>query len=150
MATNLEAQFTAPLSANRDVAPGVDQFSIRDLCDAFDVTPRALRFYEAQGLIFPERDGQRRIYDLRDRARLQLILRGKRFGFSLAEMRELLDLYDLGDGQYTQLAQTLETAKVKLGELEARRREIDDAIADLKAQISLVARMVEERRLKDG
>lgn len=121
------------------------RFSIRDLCDAFDVTPRALRFYESQGLLEPERDGQRRIYDGRDRARLQLILRGKRFGFSLAEIRELLDLYDLGDGQLTQLEQTLATAQQKRDEMLAKRDDLDAALSELDAQIALVERMLSER-----
>lgn len=123
-----------------------ETFSIRDLCDAYDVTPRALRFYEQQELLAPQRDGQRRIYSVRDRARLQLILRGKRFGFSLAEIRELLDMYDVGDGQVTQLQRTIETATVKLAELESRRRDIDEAIADLRDQMALVERMLDERR----
>ena len=67
--------------------------TIREMCDAFDVTPRTLRFYESKELLFPERDGQKRLFTRRDRARLKLILRGKRFGFSLEEIRQLLDLY---------------------------------------------------------
>jgi DNA-binding transcriptional MerR regulator len=80
-----------------------DQMTIREMCEAFDVTPRTLRFYEAKELIFPFRDGQKRLYSKRDRARLKLILRGKRFGFSLEEIRQLLDLYHMGDSQQTQL-----------------------------------------------
>ncbi|MEL6278193.1 MAG: MerR family DNA-binding transcriptional regulator [Pseudomonadota bacterium] len=132
--------------ADAQAAFGSDEeFSIRDLCDAFDVTPRALRFYESQELIMPRRDGQRRIYTLRDRARLKLILRGKRFGFSLAEIRELLNLYDLGDGQVTQLSLTLETALGKLDELKERREEITAVIGDLENQIGLVRNMLRER-----
>ncbi|MEM9724683.1 MAG: MerR family DNA-binding transcriptional regulator [Pseudomonadota bacterium] len=123
--------FHTPIGATRNVAPDAEFFSIRDLCDAFDVTPRALRFYESQGLISPERDGQRRIYSLRDRARLFLVLRGKRFGFSLAEIRELLDLYDLGDRQLTQLVMALSAGREKLHQLQERRREIDEAIDEL-------------------
>lgn len=125
---------------------GAIEFSIRELCDAHDVTPRALRFYEAQGLLAPLRDGQRRIYSLRDRARLRLILRGKRFGFSLAEIRELLDLYDLGDGQVTQLEKTLNTAYGKREELHAKRVDLEAAINELEEQISLVERMLHEKR----
>ena len=69
-----------------------DVLTIREMCDAFDVTPRALRFYEAKELLFPMRQGQKRLYSRRDRARLKLILRGKRFGFSLEDIRQLLDL----------------------------------------------------------
>lgn len=71
--------------------------TIREMCDAFDVTPRTLRFYESRELIFPERRGQRRLYDRRDRARLTLILRGKRFGFSLEQIRQLLEFYEPGE-----------------------------------------------------
>lgn len=128
-------------------APADDEeFSIRDLSDAFGATPRALRFYEAQGLLFPQRDGQRRIYSARDRARLQLILRGKKFGFSLAEIRELLDLYDLGDEQTTQLERTLEIAEGKLHELEARKIELIETIAELRGQMTLVRDMLTKRR----
>ncbi len=84
--------------------------TIRAMCDAFDVTPRTLRFYEQKELLFPIRDGQRRLFTRRDRARLKLILRGKRFGFSLEEIRQLLDLYDAGDQQLTQLTRTCEVA----------------------------------------
>ncbi len=120
-------------------------YSIRDLCQSFDVTPRALRFYESQGLLSPRRDGQRRIYSVRDRARLKLVLRGKRFGFTLAETREHLDLYDLGDGQVTQLRRTLDTAVEKLAGLEEKRRDIDEAIDDLKAQMALSQGLLDDR-----
>lgn len=122
------------------------RYTIRELCDAFEVTPRALRFYEDQGLLAPLREGQRRLYSPRDRARLTLILRGKRFGFSLAEIRELLDLYDVGDQQVKQLESTLLTARDKLGLLEQRELELKSSIADLKQQIAQVERMLAERR----
>ncbi|MEL6889824.1 MAG: MerR family DNA-binding transcriptional regulator, partial [Pseudomonadota bacterium] len=88
--------------------------TIREMCDAFDVTPRTLRFYEAKELLFPVREGQKRLFTKRDRARLKLILRGKRFGFSLEEIRQLLDLYHMGDQQQTQLARTYEIARDRL------------------------------------
>lgn len=109
--------------------------TIRQMCDAFDVTPRTLRFYEAKELLFPIRDGQKRLFTKRDRARLKLILRGKRFGFSLEEIRQLLDLYDIGDQQQTQLQRTYEAAQRHLRDLENQRSELDDAIADLKQQM---------------
>lgn len=120
--------------------------TIREMCDAFDITPRALRFYESQALISPRRDGQRRLYSSRDRARLKLILRGKRFGFSLAEIRELLDLYDIGDGQVTQLERTLDIAAGKLVQLEERQVEIAEAIGDLRSQMVLVQTMLKAKR----
>lgn len=120
-------------------------YSIRELCQMFDVTPRALRFYESQGLLSPRREGQKRIYSQRDRARLKLVLRGRRFGFTLAETREHLDLYDLGDGQVTQLRRTLQTAAEKLEALESKRRDLDEAISELKDQIALGERLLEEK-----
>ncbi|MDO7557855.1 MAG: MerR family DNA-binding transcriptional regulator [Loktanella sp.] len=112
-----------------------DTMNIRDMCEAFDVTPRTLRFYEAKELLFPVREGQRRLFTKRDRARLKLILRGKRFGFSLEEIRQLLDLYHMGDSQLTQLSKTLETAKRHLSDMEAQRRELEEAIGELKDQM---------------
>jgi len=109
--------------------------TIREMCEAFDVTPRTLRFYEAKELLFPVRKGTARFFTRRDRARLKLILRGKRFGFSLEEIRQLLDLYDMGDSQQTQLARTYELARKHLAEMEAQRAELDEAIAELKAQM---------------
>ena len=122
-----------------------DVWPIGRMCAAFDVTPRTLRFYEAEELLSPARRGQARWFGPRDRARLTLILRGKRFGFSLAEIRELLALYDLGDGQVTQLTATRARAAEKLAALEAQRVDLDAAIADLRDQIALVDRMLAEK-----
>ena len=119
----------------QDTAMTTDTMNIRDMCAAFDVTPRTLRFYEAKELLFPVREGQRRLFTKRDRARLKLILRGKRFGFSLEEIRQLLDLYHMGDSQLTQLSKTLETAKRHLSDMEAQRRELEEAIGELKDQM---------------
>jgi DNA-binding transcriptional MerR regulator len=109
--------------------------TIREMCDAFDVTPRTLRFYEAKELLFPQREGQKRLFSKRDRARLKLILRGKRFGFSLEEIRQLLDLYDMGDQQETQLRRTYELAQKHLAEMQAQRDELNAAIAELEEQL---------------
>ena len=109
--------------------------TIREMCDVFDVTPRTLRFYEAKELIFPIREGQKRLFTKRDRARLKLILRGKRFGFSLEEIRQLLDLYHMGDQQQTQLARTYEIAQKRLSDMEAQRDELTEAIDELKEQM---------------
>ncbi len=109
--------------------------TIREMCDAFDVTPRTLRFYESKELLFPVREGQKRLFTKRDRARLKLILRGKRFGFSLEEIRQLLDLYHVGDQQHTQMQRTLEIAYDRLKDLSLQRDELDSAIADLSEQI---------------
>jgi len=116
--------------------------TIREMCDEFDVTPRALRFYEAKELLFPIRDGQKRLFTRRDRARLKLILRGKRFGFSLEEIRQLLDLYDIGDQQQTQLRKTYDLAMGRLAEMEQQRAELDANIADLKEQLKWGEKMI--------
>jgi DNA-binding transcriptional MerR regulator len=111
--------------------------TIREMCDAFDVTPRTLRFYEAKELLSPIRAGQKRHYTRRDRGRLKLILRGKRFGFSLEEIRQLLDLYDIDDQQQTQISRTLDLARNRLDSMRQQRDELDAAIAELTDQIAL-------------
>ncbi|MEM9967397.1 MAG: MerR family DNA-binding transcriptional regulator [Pseudomonadota bacterium] len=117
-------------------------FTIREMCDAFGVTPRTLRFYEAKELLFPERSGQKRLFTKRDRARLKLILRGKRFGFSLEEIRQLLELYHMGDQQQTQIARTYEIARERLADMIAQRDELNDAIIELKDQIIWGEKMI--------
>jgi DNA-binding transcriptional MerR regulator len=119
-----------------------DLMTIREMCDAFDVTPRALRFYESKELIFPQRKGQKRLYTRRDRGRLKLILRGKRFGFSLEEMRQLLDLYDRGDAQEEQLRRTYEVAHERLAQMERQRDELNEAIEELRGQLEWGAEMI--------
>ena len=119
-----------------------DEMTIREMCDAFDVTPRTLRFYEAKELLFPRRDGQKRLFSRRDRARLKLILRGKRFGFSLEEIRQLLDLYYVGDQQATQLGATLDVARQRLADMDRRRDELTAAIEDLRSQMKMVEEML--------
>jgi DNA-binding transcriptional MerR regulator len=112
-----------------------ETLTIREMCDSFDVTPRTLRFYEAKELLFPIREGQKRLFTKRDQARLKLIMRGKRFGFSLEEIRQLLDMYHIGDQQHTQLIRTYEIAQERLADMERQRAELDEAIDDLKAQL---------------
>ncbi len=116
--------------------------TIRQMCDAFGVTPRTLRFYESKELLSPIRDGQKRLFTKRDRARLKLILRGKRFGFSLEEIRQLLDLYDIGDQQQTQLSRTYELGLRRLAAMERQRDELNEAIADLKEQLEWGRRVI--------
>lgn len=110
--------------------------TIRQMCDAFGVTPRTLRFYEQKELLAPRREGQKRLFTRRDRARLKLILRGKRFGFSLEDIRQLLDLYGIDDAQETQMLRTYEIAQERLSDLKTRRIELDEAIADLERQMA--------------
>lgn len=113
-----------------------DLMTIRQMCESFDVTPRTLRFYESKELLFPVREGTKRWFTKRDRARLTLILRGKRFGFSLEDIRQLLDMYDRDGSQETQLRRTYDLARERLAAMEAQRAELDVAIADLKEQLA--------------
>ncbi len=112
-----------------------DVMTIRQMCDAFDVTPRTLRFYEAKELLSPIRQGTRRLFTKRDRARLTLILRGKRFGFSLEQIRQLLDMYNMDDQQQTQMTRTYEIGLQRLADMERQRDELIEVIADLKDQL---------------
>lgn len=121
-----------------------DTMGIREMCDTFDVTPRTLRFYEAKELLFPIRQGQKRLFTKRDRARLKLILRGKRFGFSLEEIRQLLDLYHMEGGQAEQLSQVYAMAEKHLAEMEAQKAELDEAITELKDQMAWGANRINE------
>ena len=124
-----------------------DVMTIREMCDAYEVTPRTLRFYEAKELLFPIREGQKRLFTKRDRARLKLILRGKRFGFSLEEIRQLLDLYHMGDQQMTQLSRTYEVARARLADMESQRDELNEAIDDLKEQLKWGEKMISSLNL---
>ena len=121
-------------------------YSITELCREFDVTPRTLRFYEQKGLLAPARRGWTRIFNYRDRARLQLILRGKRVGFSLEEIKEMLDLYKLRDGQMTQLTVASKKLRERLIALREQRVEIDEAIADLERTCDIVDGMLKEKK----
>lgn len=119
-----------------------DFLTIREMCDEFHVTPRTLRFYESKELLFPQRQRQKRLFTRRDRARLKLILRGKRFGFSLESIRQLLDLYDIGDQQKTQVERTLEIGQERLKSLESQRDELNETIVELKQQLKWGENMI--------
>jgi DNA-binding transcriptional MerR regulator len=110
-----------------------DTWTIAELADEFDVTHRTIRFYEDRGLISPERVGTRRVYHPRDRVRLALVLRGKRLGFDLAEIARIVDMYDQEPGEEGQLRYLLEQIERRRSELEQRRRDIDETLAELGA-----------------
>lgn len=118
-----------------------DFMTIREMCDAFKVTPRTLRFYEAKELIFPKREGTKRLFNRRDRVRLKLILRGKRFGFSLEDIRQLLDMYDLEGSERSQYIRTYTLAQERLAQMEQQRDELVEAIAELKSDLAEGAAM---------
>jgi len=113
------------------VAHSTAKYTIGELCEAFGVTARALRFYEDEQLIAPERRGTSRFYSDRDRVRLSWILRGKRVGFSLSEIREMLDLYDVGDHRQTQRRVTIERCQQKIATLRRQKNDIDATISEL-------------------
>lgn len=112
-----------------------DFYTIGRTCEEFGVTPRTLRFYEQKELLAPKREGQKRLFTRRDRARLKLILQGKRFGYSLEEIRQLLNLYDIGDQQVTQISATYELGKKHLAAMIAKRDELNDAIAEFEQHL---------------
>ena len=108
-----------------------ETWTIREIADEFEVTHRTVRHYEDLGLITPERRGTVRIYHRRDRTRLALILRGKRLGFPLEEIRTIIDLYDRPRGKASQLEYVLDQIDERRADLEQRRRDLEDAITEL-------------------
>ncbi|MBT0958595.1 MerR family DNA-binding transcriptional regulator [Alphaproteobacteria bacterium KMM 3653] len=124
--------------------------TIREMCEAYEVTPRTLRFYEAKELISPVREGQKRLFTKRDQARLKLILRGKRFGFSLEDIRQLLDLYDLGDQQATQMARTHAMGLERLSAMEAQRDELNVAIEELRENLNWGANLLASQNIQEA
>ena len=127
-----------------------EQLTIRQMCDAYDVTPRTLRFYEAKELIAPQREGQKRLYNKSCQARLTLILKGKRFGFSLEEIRQLLNLYYMGDQQRTQLAQTYAMGLERLDSMKRQRAELDETIIELEEQLEWGAKLVKADEIENA
>ncbi|ADZ71662.1 MerR family transcriptional regulator [Polymorphum gilvum] len=126
------------------------QFTIGDLAKEFGVTLRTLRFYEDRGLLNPKRDGMNRVYNRRDRARLKLVVMGKRVGFSLTEIRDMLDLYDLRDGQVTQLRVALSRFSEQIAVLETQRKDIEQAIEELSRTVEIVSGMLKHKEAEGG
>lgn len=124
-------------------------YTIRDLTREFGVTARTLRFYEQEGLIAPARRGQARIYSPRDRARLTLILRGRRVGFSLGEIAEMLNLYELGDGGIAQLERARTKFAQRISELERQKKDIEESVAELKLGIEMIGNRLAERNERE-
>ncbi len=107
-------------------------YTIGELAQEFSLSPRAIRFYEDQGLLSPERAGTQRVFTKRDRARLKLILRGKRLGFPLADIREFLDLYDADRSKRRQMAMTLQRTRSRIAALEQQLADITLTLAELR------------------
>lgn len=130
-------------------------FTVNQLAQELGVTPRAIRFYEVKRLITPRRAGTTRVFDRRDRARLLLVLRGKRLGFSLAEIREFLDLYDADPTQHSQMSLLLARVRQRLAALERQRRDLDETLDELRqlereAAAALAGRPAAERQAAEG
>ena len=129
----------------RAAAADERRFTIRELAEEFGCTHRTIRFYEDEGLLKPRRDGQSRIFSGRDRARLSLILRGRRLGFSLAEIGEMLDLYDADPGHVRQLTVALERGRTRIAQLERQRADIEAALTELKQMEAIVVGKLRDR-----
>ena len=123
-------------------------YSISELAKEFEVTPRAIRFYEDQGLLAPARKGRRRIYGERDRVRLRLILRGKRLGFALSEVKEMFDLYDSSPGEEGQLQYLLERIEQRRVLLEQQQKDIEAVLGEMKGVEKRCRKALEELNIE--
>jgi DNA-binding transcriptional MerR regulator len=125
-------------------------YTVNQLAEELGVTARAIRFYEAKGLIAPRRAGTTRVFDRRDRARLLLVLRGKRLGFSLAEIREFLDLYDADRSQAAQVRLLLARTRERIAELETQRRDLEQTLRELREVEMQAQELLRERGAPAG
>lgn len=120
-------------------------YTVNQLAAELGITGRAIRFYEAKGLIAPRRAGTTRVFDRRDRARLLLVLRGKRLGFSLAEIREFLDLYDADRTQVAQVRLLLGKTRMRIAELERQRQDLEQTLDELREVERQAVQLLRER-----
>ncbi len=133
--------------------PGEDAtrlYSIGDLSSEFGISPRAIRFYEDQGLLQPQRIGGNRVYNHRDRVRLILVLRGKRLGFSLADIKEMMDLYDVDPQHVEQLRVALAKGQQRIAELERQRAAISETLKELRELEAMALARLEEKGAHGG
>lgn len=145
MMTFTQAGAAEPVD-DRVVTEGQEEYTrIGDMAKTFGVTLRALRFYEDKGLISPKRDGSTRLYTRRDKARLKLILLGRKVGFSLRDVKQMIDLYDPNGTNVKQLRLTLDKSERQLTRLQKQRAAIDEAISDLSETMTVVRKQLVER-----
>jgi DNA-binding transcriptional MerR regulator len=123
-----------------------EPYTIGDLSREFDVTPRTIRFYEDEGLLSPARHGRNRVYGPRERIRLKLILRGKRLGFSLGDIREMINLYDLPRGEARQLLHVCSMIRDRRANLEQQRKDIENILHELEVLEQSCVGLLSERR----
>ncbi|GAB0149730.1 MerR family DNA-binding transcriptional regulator [Marichromatium gracile] len=136
---------STPTNPHPEQEPGGTTFTIGELAREFDITTRTIRFYEDQGLLSPTRSGTRRLYRRRDRARLKLILRGKRLGFTLAEMREAFDLYDEAHGEAQQLRYYLSVLEEKRQHLLQQREDLEETMRELEQSYAHCQQLLEQQ-----
>ena len=141
----ISAGETAANTNNMSVETGEDLVRIGEMAKKYGVTLRTLRFYEDKGLLNPQRDGSTRLYTRRDKARLKLILLGRKVGFSLRDVKQMMDLYDPTGSNTKQLRLALDKSEKQLARLQKQRALIDDAINELSGSMSAVRQMLTER-----
>lgn len=124
--------------------------TITELSEVFDTTPRTLRYYEELGLLAPERRGSRRLFTDRDRVRLRLILRGRRLGFSLGEIREMLDLYDADRSEAVQLREVLRKGRRRIDEVTSQIADLRALLAELKDREAELERLLDRKTPRHG
>ncbi len=127
-----------------------DSATIGALASEFDLTPRTIRYYEDQGLLAPTRTGAQRVYRPEDRARLHLICRGKRLGFSIAEIKDFLDLYQVGDSQAEQMRYLIERGRTRIAALEQQLQDVQETLNDLNGWVSRAAEHLRRLEIEEG